>query len=84
MLVHKSAAMKRETLTELELLSVVHKQGLDGIADVKRCVLEPNGTFYVEAMHPSDEDRAQTEMLETLRSLRSEVRELRAELAARS
>ncbi len=41
-------AMKKETLTELELLSVLHKQGLDSVSQVERCVLEPNGTFYVE------------------------------------
>src|SRR5271155_4276213 len=40
------AAMKREALTELELKSVLHKQGIDDVAEVEKCVLEPNGTFY--------------------------------------
>jgi len=43
------AALDKETLTELELLSVVHKQGLNDFSEVETCVLEPNGTFYVEA-----------------------------------
>src|SRR5690349_9815813 len=34
------AALKRESMTELELLSVIHKQGLDDISDVDKCVLE--------------------------------------------
>ena len=76
-------AMKRETMTEMELMSVLHKQGLDSPAEVKRCVLEPNGTFYVEGVSPSGEARERTEMLETLRALRLEVGELRARMVAR-
>src|SRR3984885_9103721 len=34
------AAMKREALTELELKSVLHKQGIDDVAEVEKCVLE--------------------------------------------
>src|ERR1700759_17796 len=48
--------MKREALTELELKSVLHKQGIDDVAEVEKCVLEPNGTFYVETMKPSADD----------------------------
>ena len=47
-------ALKKETLTEVELLSVIHKQGLNDFSEVEKCVLEPNGTFYVEPMKPSD------------------------------
>lgn len=76
-------AMRRETLTEVELLSVIHKQGLDDIADVRKCVLEPNGTFYVEAAKPS-QDSLQLRALHTaLESLTREVQQMRAELAAR-
>jgi uncharacterized membrane protein YcaP (DUF421 family) len=78
------AAMKRETLTELELLSVLHKQGLDGFDEVGKCVLEPNGTFYIESVQPTEEDKVRAQMLEMMRSLTAEVRELKAELAART
>ncbi len=74
-------AMKKETLTERELLSVLHKQGLDAFSEVERCVLEPNGTFYIEAIKPTEEDRQRAEMLEAVRALTIEVRELRAKLA---
>ncbi len=77
-------AMKKEALTELELLTVLHKQGLDSFSQVERCVLEPNGTFYVEAIKPSDEDRQRTDVLEAVRALTIEVRELRAKLAAQT
>src|ERR1017187_9915656 len=49
------AALRKETMTELELLSVIHKQGLNDFAEVESCVLEPNGSFYVEAMKPTPE-----------------------------
>ena len=74
-------ALKKETLTEIELLSVVHKQGLDSFAEVERCVLEPNGTFYIEAIKPSEDDRQRGDVLEAVRALTIEVRELRAKLA---
>ncbi len=77
------AAMVKETLTEIELLSVLHKQGLNGFSDVERCVLEPNGTFYVEAKKPSAEERERQEIREMVRVLTSELRELRADLRGR-
>jgi len=73
-------AMRKETLTEVELLSVLHKQGFDDASEVERCVLEPNGTFYVEPMKPSSDARERAEMLKALRALTIEVRELRARL----
>jgi uncharacterized membrane protein YcaP (DUF421 family) len=75
-------AMQKETLTEIELLSVIHKQGLNEFAEVEKCVLEPNGTFYVEAMKPSRDDVQDQAILKLLEDLSTEVRELRAQVAA--
>lgn len=72
-------AMAKETMTEIELLSVLHKQGMDDLSDVKKCVLEPNGTFYVEAKKPSSDDLERREILEVVRALQSELALLRAE-----
>ena len=77
-------AMKKETLTEVELLSVLHKQGVDTFDEVERCVLEPNGTFYIEPIKPSFDDKQRTEIVEAVRALTLEVRELRAKLAGQS
>jgi uncharacterized membrane protein YcaP (DUF421 family) len=77
------AAMKRMTLTELELKSVLHKQGLNDYSEVEKCVLEPNGTFYVEGITPSTDDAQRAEVLELVRSLSTEVRELKVLIAAR-
>ena len=77
------AALKQETLTELELRSVLHKQGLNDYSEVETCVLEPNGTFYVEAMKPSPEERELAVLQTTLDSLMREVKEMRGLLGAR-
>ena len=76
-------AMKKEALTERELMSVLHKQGLNSISEVEMCVLEPNGTFYVEAMTPSSGESQRKEVLELVRTLSAEVKELKVMLAAR-
>ncbi len=75
-------AMQREALTDLELLSVLHKQGLDEVQDVEKCVLEPNGTFYVEAIQPTAEDRQRSAVMLELRRLTEEVREMKTQIAA--
>lgn len=77
------AAMKRESLTELELLSVIHKQGLDDLSDVQKCVLEPNGTFYVEAKKPSAEETELASLQSAVESLTLEIKQMRAQLAGR-
>ena len=77
-------AMRRETLTELELTDVLHRQGFDDASEVDRCVLEPNGTFYIEGKKPSAEDQQQAEILDLLRSLTAEVKQLKAQLGNRS
>ena len=75
-------AMRREGLTDIELLSVLHKQGFDAYREVERCVLEPNGTFYVESVKPSTDDQYRAEMQEAVQALTAEVRELRLKLSA--
>jgi uncharacterized membrane protein YcaP (DUF421 family) len=77
------AVMKKETLTETDLLSVLHKQGVDDVSQVRMCVLEPNGTFYVEPVKPS-QDEIQTKAIQgALEALTMEVQQLRAQLANR-
>lgn len=76
-------AMKQEALTETELRSVLHKQGLSDFSQVERCALEPSGNFYVEQADPLREGRQRSEILRNLQDLTAEVRELRATIAAR-
>jgi len=74
-------ALERESLTREELLNVIHRQGFDDLHQVHRCELEPNGTFYVEAVEPSLAEKHQAELLAKLDALTREVAALRVSTA---
>jgi uncharacterized membrane protein YcaP (DUF421 family) len=71
-------ALAHEALTSEELAEVVHRQGFEHLHDVHQCVLEPNGTFYIEARDPSIADKHHQELLARLDALSLEVSALRA------
>ena len=77
-------ALRRETLTEQELMSVLHKQSFDSVTEVRRCVLEPGGTFYVEAMQPTPEEAQNAELMEALARLTREIQDLKAAIEAKA
>ncbi|MGA7159082.1 MAG: YetF domain-containing protein [Acidobacteriaceae bacterium] len=79
----QQSELKKQSLTHEELVSVLNKNGFNGPADVDVCVLEPNGTFYVEGKRPSADSVERGRMMEALAELSSEVRALRRELEAR-
>jgi uncharacterized membrane protein YcaP (DUF421 family) len=74
-------ALERESLSREELIAVIHRQGFENIGQVRKCELEPNGTFYVEAYEPSDADKRHAELLAKLDALSSEVALLRPQAA---
>jgi uncharacterized membrane protein YcaP (DUF421 family) len=74
-------ALQRESLTQVELLDVIHKQGFDGVHDVQHCELQPNGTFYVEPYEPSAADKQHGELLARLDALQKQVAALRPQTA---
>ena len=76
-------ATKKEALTELELRSVLHKQGFDRYEEVEKCVLEPNGNFYMEGIKSMSDDAQRAELMKAIESLTREVKDMRAELATR-
>jgi uncharacterized membrane protein YcaP (DUF421 family) len=71
-------AVKRESLTQEELIEVIHRQGFEHLNQVRRCELEPNGSFYIEAMDPSPTERQHSELLAKIDALAREVAALRA------
>jgi uncharacterized membrane protein YcaP (DUF421 family) len=75
--------MAKEALTMEELISILNKNGFDDPREVDQCVLEPNGTFFVKARHPSVLEAHSHDVKNALHSLTLEVKALRAELAAR-
>jgi uncharacterized membrane protein YcaP (DUF421 family) len=76
-------ATKKEALTELELRSVLHKQGFNSFEEVEKCVLEPNGNFYMEGIKAMSDDAQRAALMKAVEALTREVKEMRAELAAR-
>jgi uncharacterized membrane protein YcaP (DUF421 family) len=74
-------AVRRESLTHEELMEVIHRQGFEHLSQVRRCVLEPNGTFYVEAVEPAASEKQHGEVLAKLDALTREVAALRASAA---
>jgi len=73
--------MKSESLTRDELLSVIHKQGFEDFDQVRKCQLDPNGTFSIEAFDPSIADKRHNELLSRFDALSKEVAKLRAQPA---
>lgn len=77
------AAMKKEALTEMELRSVLHRQGYQSFDEVEKLVLEPNGNFYAEGIKSMSDDAQRAELMRAIEVLTAEVRQMRAELGAR-
>jgi len=75
--------LKNQSLTHEDLVSVLNKNGFNDPRDVRTCVLEPNGTFFVEGKKPSVDDVERGEIMKVLEELTSEVQALRREVAAR-
>jgi uncharacterized membrane protein YcaP (DUF421 family) len=76
-------AMRQQTLTPEELISVLNKNGFNDPAEVEVCVLEPNGTFYVKGKQPSGDQVERGELMAALNGLRAEVVALRRQIDAR-
>jgi len=73
-------ALKEETLSHEELISVLNKNGFNDPSDVAVCVLEPNGTFFVKGKTPTTETVHSGELMRAIEKLSREVAELRAEM----
>ncbi|HKE21587.1 MAG TPA: YetF domain-containing protein [Bryobacteraceae bacterium] len=56
-------ALASELLTRAELMTVLHRQGFDGLADVDRCVLEPGGTFHIQRKVPAGDEVKHAEVM---------------------
>jgi len=76
-------ALKQETLTMEELISVLNKNGFNDPGEVDLCVLEPNGSFFVKGLRPTLEETHSSHLLKAIEDLSVEVRSLRAEIAAK-
>jgi len=72
-------ALARELLTSSELVTVLHRQGFDGLDDVERCVLEPGGIFYIQRKSPPADEVQHGEVMGRLKELSVKIDRLLAE-----
>jgi len=73
-------ALKKELLNDEELLAGIRRQGFNSFEDVSRCILEPNGGFFIEGRQPSSEEGRQKILVDRLDALSREVKLLREQL----
>jgi uncharacterized membrane protein YcaP (DUF421 family) len=74
-------ALAKEMLTRSELMTVLHRQGFDGVKDVERCVLEPGGTFFVQGKTPPADEIEHAEVMKKLAELSGKLDRLLKEQA---
>ena len=71
-------ALNSQTLTHEDLITVLNRNGFNDPAEIKLCILEPNGTFYVKGITPSSDELERRQMLTLLNDLTTEVKTLRS------
>jgi uncharacterized membrane protein YcaP (DUF421 family) len=76
----KYRALAKELLTESELRSVAHRQGFSHLKEIQRCVLEANGTFFIEGKTPPLAERRHAEVMGQLEQINKQLRELRQQM----
>ena len=76
--------MRRELITEGELLSAARKQGFVRLADIDRATIEPGGTIVFIGRKSTDEPPRDGELHRKLDEIRAELAALRAATRAQS
>jgi uncharacterized membrane protein YcaP (DUF421 family) len=71
--------LAQELLTRSELMTVLHRQGFDNLADVESCTLEPGGTFYIQRKNPPADEVARAAIIQDLEEIKSRLDRLLAE-----
>jgi uncharacterized membrane protein YcaP (DUF421 family) len=75
-------ALAKELLTESELLTVAHRQGFTSLDELRRCVLEPGGTFFMEGKLPPADAQRHMELMEQFEQLRLQLTQLQQGIAS--
>ena len=74
------ANLKKELVTEDELMVAIHKQGLLELTDVQKAVLETDGNISVFARTPTTDERRQAELAEQLTRIEATLARLSSSL----
>jgi uncharacterized membrane protein YcaP (DUF421 family) len=72
--------LAKELLTEVELITVAHRQGFGGLDEVDTCILEPGGIFYVKGKTPGVDETRHGELVKQLHALAQQITALESRL----
>lgn len=70
-------AIKSEMLTDDDLDTIAHRQGLENRHEIEKCLLDSNGGFYVEGNTRTSDENFRAEVLKRLEDLDVRLRELK-------
>jgi uncharacterized membrane protein YcaP (DUF421 family) len=68
--------LRGELLTKSDLNTLAHEKDFESTDDIKRCVIDPNGTFFVEGSEQSKDDDFKKEVLEKIDTLTKQISDL--------
>ena len=68
--------LRQELLTKSDLDTLAHEKDFEGADDIRRCVIDPNGTFFVEGKDDSKEDDFKKEVLGKIDALTKQLSDL--------
>ena len=68
--------MAKEMLSEVELMTLAHRQGFATLEEIDSCILEPGGTVFIQGKKPRNVDRRHHELSGKLDDLAKQVAEL--------
>jgi uncharacterized membrane protein YcaP (DUF421 family) len=72
--------LRRELMTDDDLEVMAHEEGLDSAKEIEKLVLDPNGTFLVEAKHDIKDAHFKKEVLEKIDKLTEQLKDLQSSL----
>jgi uncharacterized membrane protein YcaP (DUF421 family) len=76
----KEDRMKSEVVTRAELEAAAHKQGLAGLEEIERAVIEPGGNISFVQKKPTSATIAQSELSTRLDAIIGQLAEIRLKL----
>ncbi len=65
--------LRREMITVEELTAAAHRQGIDSLEDVQKCILEPAGTLTFIQRKPTTDDQRHRQLLDRLDQVTAEL-----------
>ena len=76
----KPDALNSELMTEDDLKVIAHEEGLEDAKEIEKLILDPNGTFFVEAKDDIKDARFKREVLEKIDKLTKQLSDLQNSL----